>query len=272
MGLYVIASLVEFVGSKSVLRGYKIYNSTTSQYKLLSENSIRENLIDKGYKLENAEFKGNRLVGKGGNLDRYTSLDVATGEPVNEVSAVILGVDSYNEYYVVLNPEMETVKTYKLSPYQLRKHVWQNRDRSMIYANARVSKDVETFDKVFVRPITGKFTIIPNKYHFLEKEFDYSSKGWHTWFIRVVKPNEISASGKNSSDSSIVEVFIRDGDKEKFPIGQLLGTYNIDTFIEKLSENGNFLIKNLSDKSFYLNKDIKNDMYVWLSGNTDLIS
>lgn len=272
MSLYVIASLIEFVGARSVLCGYKIYNSTTGQYKLLSEKSIREKLINKGYKIENAEFKGNHLVGKGGSLDRYTSLDVSTGEPVNNVSAVILGVDPYHEYHVVLNPESEVVETYKLSPYQLRKHAWQNRDNKVVYANARVSKDVDNFDKVFVRPISGKFTLIPKTYNYLEKEFDYSLNGWHTWFIRVVKPNETSVSGKNDMNESIVEVFTRDGNKEKFPLGQLLGIYNINTFIDKLSEDGNFLIKNFNDNSFYFNKDIKNDVYVWLSGNKDLLS
>lgn len=268
MGLYIIASVVEQKGTKSEILGYKVFNSSTCQYKLLSEDSIKKNIFDKGSVLENAVFKGKHLVGVNGNLQRYTALDVQTGEVVNDSIGVILGINKYGEYFVVLNPETEIVKLYRMSPFEVNRYVWQNRDKDIIYANARVIKDVDTFDKIRVMPISGSFNEIPVKYDYIEKVFDWSSKGWRALRVRLVKPGEECQDTMDKTNNYKVEIFNMNVNKSKFPLGQYLAGYTLNSdLLDILRDSNNFRVFSNSSMDCTLNAEMKTEILKWLEEN-----
>ena len=158
MACFIIATLVENKGRGFETVGYKVYNNTTDQYKLLSEDSIRKANI----KIENAEFKDGKLVGTQGDLKRYGKLNVFDCKVVGENKIVILGKNSDGEYIIVPYPAAEEKLKRTVSYNELKHNIriasFDSVDGAVV-ANARVEKPRD-HKNMKVSSIRGTFEVI----------------------------------------------------------------------------------------------------------------
>lgn len=231
--LFIIATLKEREGKKWVNRGYKIIDSETGKYRLLSEETVRkEKLV-----LANAEFKDGQLVGTQGDLDRYTKLNVYDGEVIGPCRIVILGLDTEGNYLCVTGAYQESYLIRPLSKSMLKRTIWNFLvDDSSPVANAKVM-DSQNFKTLSIKPIKGSFEIIKKSYKFIQKDFDFGNKaGSYTskWMVRIVRRGE--PYGKEYSmintGKPLVEFYDLEQDKDSFPIGQFVSSYYVDTLLD----------------------------------------
>jgi hypothetical protein len=269
MACFIIATLVEDKGRGFETVGYKVYNNTTDQYKLLSEDSIRRANI----KIENAEFKDGKLVGTQGDLKRYAKLNVYDGRTVGENKIVILGKNSDGEFIIVPYPASEENLKRTVSFNELKHNVrmasFDSVDGAVI-ANARVEKPRD-HKNMKISAIRGTFEIIEECPKFIEKLFDfgdrngsYSSK----WKVRLVKKGEKYGRDyciTNDKDT-LVEFYDMTVDKNSFPIGQFVSRYNLETLKDR-GHNG--LCLNGEVKSWSINSDCYSLIDRWLKNQKD---
>ena len=236
MACFIIATLVENKGRGFETVGYKVYNNTTDQYKLLSEDSIRKANI----KIENAEFKDGKLVGTQGDLKRYAKLNVFDGKVVGENNIVILGKNSDGEYIIVPYPAAEEKLKRTVSYNELKHNIriasFDSVDGAVV-ANARVEKPRD-HKNMKVSSIRGTFEVIEECPKFIEKEFDFGKKNGSysgKWKVRLVKKGE--KYGREycitNDKNTIVEFYDMTVDKNSFPIGQFVARYNLETLLER---------------------------------------
>lgn len=262
MALFIIASVVGQNGKHWNTLGYKVLNTGTGEFKLLSEPTI-QNL---GLKIENAEFINNELRGTMGDLKRYTQLNAFDGYPVKGTSIVILGKDSEGYFLVVEKPELESNLIRRMSPYELKGRIKVSNGTSegVIVANARVENPLNIKDMI-IRPIKGNFDIIMHCPKFTEKDFDFGGKqGNHSrkWKVRVVYTFE--KYGRDycliNEKKPLILFFDMDVDKEKFPIGQEVSSYYLDSIQGK---QGALNLNSEVDKWFITSESMK-EIQEWL--------
>ena len=269
MACFIIATVVENKGRGFEIVGYKVYNNTTDQYKLLSEDSIRKANI----KIENAEFKDGKLVGTQGDLKRYTKLNVYDGESINGRKIVILGKTSEGEYVVVPYPDMEGKLLRRESYNELRRNIrlsYLNSSDGVVVANAKIENPTDV-KKMKISAIRGTFNVIEEMPKFIEKSFDFGKKngsGSSKWKVRLVKKGEKYGRDyciTNDKDT-LVEFYDMDVDANSFPIGQFVSRYNLETLLEG-KHNG--LCLNGEVKAWYINSECYDLIDRWLKNQKD---
>ena len=234
MALFIIASLVENKGSKEEIVGYKVLDSNNGEYTLLSERSILQRCLN----IENAEFVEMKLKGTQGDLSRYTKINVEDGKAHYGQSAVILGKTNEGYYVVVPYPEMDENLIRLMSLFELKKLAkvgLPDMSNNVRIANARIDNlDSRRLYDMRIRPIKGTFKIIRETFKYIEKVFDFKNLDGTDakWRVRLVRNGEqygneycLVYHGK----SPLVEFYDMTQDEEKFPIGQFVSSYTLDT-------------------------------------------
>lgn len=266
MSLFIIASIVD--GNKKGLPvlGYKVLNTETGQYKLLSEASIKKY----AFKLKNAEFVDDKLKGTMGDLKRYPKLDQETGFIIGPKNIVILGKDEEGFYLVVENVELAVDLIGLKSLNELKQLIYMGINYSYnigIVSNARVINS-NSLKNITIRPIKGQFEIVKKSHKFLEKEFDFGSKQKDyssKWKIRVVKKNErygLNYRMINNSIDPIIEFYDMTQDEEAFPIGQFVSSYFWSTLSKQDFSKGLSLYGDV--KSWTLTSESMLEILKWL--------
>lgn len=234
MSLFIIATIVDRKNNRWDTLGYKVLNTKTGEYKLLSDTSIKKANL----KIENAEFVDHELKATMGDFKRYTKLNAFDGRAINGRSMVILGKDSEGYFLCVDYPDAEDRLIKKMSPAELKRQIkfCGGTEDGVKVANARVDNptDVKT---MIVRPIKGNFEVIEQCPKYIEKEFDFGqSQGKYSskWKVRLIKKG--MPFGNNSSrindGKSVLEFYDISGDKDKFPSGQYVCSYYMETIME----------------------------------------
>lgn len=266
MSLFIIASVVDGKKKDLPILGYKILNTETDQYKLLSEASIKKY----DFKLKNAEFINDKLKGTMGDLKRYPKLDQETGFIIGPKNIVILGKDEEGFYLVVENAELEDGLIYMKSMNELKQSIYMGMNYShntSIISNARVMNS-KSLKNITIRPIKGQFEIVKKSHKFLEKEFDLGLKQKDycpKWKIRVVKKNErygLNYRIVNNSMDPIIEFYDMTQDEEAFPIGQFVSSYFWSTLSKQDFSKGLSLYGDV--KSWTLTSESMNEIIKWL--------
>lgn len=266
MSLFIIASIVDGNKKSLPILGYKVLNTETGQYKLLSEASIKKY----DFKLKNAEFVDDKLKGTMGDLKRYPKLDQETGFVIGPKNIVILGKDEEGFYLVVENVELDVDLIEIKSLNELKHLIFMGikySNNPSIVSNARVINPNSLKD-ITIRPIKGQFEIVKKSHKFLEKEFDFGAKQKDycpKWKIRVVKKNErhgLNYKIVNNSADSIIEFYDMTQDEEAFPIGQFVSSYFWSTLSKQEFKAGLSLYGDV--KSWTLTAESVNEIINWL--------
>ena len=307
---FIIATVAEQQSNGKWKRvGYKIYDLETDTFAYLKEDSIRK----KRLKIENAYFENGVLKGDGVDLDRFSviavhdSFDMLNGIPItfgkvideekscldNSV-AVILGLDSNENYIIVQNPEAvknlaKTVSKEQL--YRLAGMLMPN-NKGVVIANAAVTK--KGFEVTKIRP-SKKLEVVrqirqekkvaenverpikrwsppiekPKKtvYNYIEQDFSFDEDeqptGAKNWKVRLIKKGEQAVGGKvHNSDDPLVEFYDLEVDRERYPDGRYVQSYFYSTLMEDPSEHGFAL--DFSSKKWVLNKYAWSRIFGWL--------
>lgn len=242
--------------------GYKVYNTNDDSFKLLSEATL-QNL---NLKLANAEFEGNTLKGTMGDLKRYTQLNAFDGYPLHGVSFVILGKDSEGHYLVIERPEAEQNLVSRLTPMELKRRIKFSNGTSdgVFVANARVENPMDVKTMV-IRPIKGTFEVIKQCPKFEEKDFDFGEKqGNHSrkWKVRIVRKGQKYGRDYSlvNNKPDIVEFYDTDCDLEKFPIGQMVSSYYLNTIRAK----EDLLVLNGEVDKWVITSECMKEIHEWL--------
>ena len=262
MAKFIIASVMGQNGKRWNTLGYKVYNTADDSFKLLSEATLQNLKI----KLANAEFEDGYLKGTQGDLKRYTELNAFDGYPLHGVSFVILGKDSEGYYLVVERPEAEENLVSRLTPMELKRRIKTSNGTSdgVFVANARVENPMDVKTMV-IRPIKGTFEVIKQCPKFEEKDFDFGAKqGNHSrkWKVRIVRKGQ--KYGRDyclvNNKLDIVEFYDIDCDLEKFPIGQMVSSYYLNTIKAK---EGLFVLNGEVDK-WVITSECMKEIHEWL--------
>ena len=266
MACFIIATLVEDKGRGFETVGYKIYNNTNDQYKLLSEESIKKANLN----IENAEFKDGKLVGTQGDLKRYSKLNVFDGRVVGENKIVILGKNSEGEYVIVPYPAAEENLKRNVSYNELKHNIriasFDSVDGSVV-ANARVEKPRD-HKNMKISAIRGTFKEIEQCPKFTEKVFDFGSRNGSAsskWKVRLVKTGE--KYGRDycmiNNKETLVEFIDMTVDKNSFPSGQYVSRYYLSSLLD--GTNGvNGLCLDTSVSSWYICGECYREIVTWL--------
>lgn len=262
MAKYIIATVMGQNGRSWNTLGYKVFNTLNNEFKLLSENTIKNHNL----KLENAEFVDGKLKGTMGDLKRYTQLNAFDGYALNGISMIILGKDSEGYFLYIENPELENNLVRKVSPYELKRAVKMSCGNSdgVRVANARVDNP-DNIKEMVIRPIKGNFNIIERCPIFTEKNFDFGTKQGnhsHKWKVRIVRTGQVYGREYSlvNRKEDLIEFYDMDEDFEKFPIGQQVASYRLEDIKDKfeaLNLNG------VSEK-WFLTRDSMKEIQEWL--------
>ena len=263
MSLFIIAYVVGQNGKRCNTLGYKVLNTETGQFKLLSEPTI-QNL---GLNILNAEFENGQLKGTMGDLKRYTQLNAFDGYALRGTTIVILGKDTEGYFLVVENPELEENLIRRMSPYELKSRIKVSNGNSdgVIVANARVENPLNVKEMI-IRPIRGNFEVVKRCPRFVEKEFDFGEKqGNHgrKWKVRIVYTGD--KYGRDycltNEKKPLILFFDMEEDKEKFPIGQEVSSYYLESIQGK---QGALNLNGEVDKWFITSESMK-EIQKWLN-------
>lgn len=268
---WVIARIVKERGKCLQTIGYKLYNLEVNRTCIITKEQLLEDIQNNRYEVVNVYQKDGVLKGKGGSLSRYTAIDVKTNQVIGNESAVILGVNKYHIYSVILRPSDKKPELIELSKYRLRFYAWQQ-NKQIVYANGVVIRNGDTFKELQVQPISGVFWQIPNKKHYIEHRFEYNSYKGINWFIRILKAGDVTYRGLKIKDGVYVELYQWMSDIEKYPLGKFITVLRLEDFESILNEKGTTRIKHNSRKEYFsLIPEMKLEMQVWLDSNKDLI-
>ena len=234
MSYFIIATVVNQMGNSWSTLGYKVLNTETGQFKLLSENSIKAH----GLKIANGEFIDGEFKATMGDFKRYTKLNAYDGCPIGGRTMVILGKDSEGYFLCVEYPESESDLIVRMSYSELKRRIkcaTGNMDGVKV-ANARV-ENPNSFKDMVVRSIKGNFKVIQKCPNYIENVFDFGSKQGEyssSWKVRLIKKGMPFGSNpkKINSGNAVIEFYDMNVDKDKFPIGQYVSSYYVDTFME----------------------------------------
>lgn len=262
MSKFIIASVLGQNGNGWDVLGYKVYNTLNNEFKLLSENTIRNHKMS----LENAEIVDGKLKGTMGDLKRYTQLNAFDGYALNGISMVILGKDSEGYYLIIENPELEEKLVRRVSPYELKRQIKISNGNSdgVRVANARV-ENPDNIKTMVVKPIVGHFSIIEECPMFIEKNFDFGAKqGNHSrkWKVRIVRNGDFYGRDYclvNKKDD-LIEFYDLDEDPEKFPIGQQVASY----YLKDIKGRSYDLNLNGVSEKWYLTSESMGEIQEWL--------
>ena len=266
MACFIIATLVEDKGKGFETVGYKVYNNTNDQYKLLSEESIKKANLN----IENAEFKDGKLVGTQGDLKRYSKLNVYDGRTVGPNKIVILGKNSEGEYIIIPYPEAEENLRRTVSLNELKHNVkiaaFDSVDGSVV-ANARI-ENPRDYKTMKISAIRGTFNEIEQCPTFIEKSFDFGSKNSSAsskWKVRIVKKGE--KYGRDyclvNDKDTLVEFYDMTVDKNSFPSGQFVSRYYLSALLDG-SNGANGLCLDGSVSAWYICGDCYMEIVAWL--------
>lgn len=263
MALFIIASVVGQNGKRWNTLGYKVLNTATGDFKLLSEPTI----LNQGLKIENAEFVNGELKGTMGDLKRYTQLNAFDGYALYGTSFVILGKDTDGYFLVVENPELEGNLIRRMSPYELKSRIKVSNGTSdgVLVANARVDNPLNVKEMI-IRPIRGNFEVIKRCPRFMEKEFDFGDKQGNAgrkWKVRIVYTGD--KYGRDycltNEKKPLILFFDMDVDRDKFPIGQEVSSYYLDS----IQGHSSALCLNGEVSKWYLTSDSMKEIQKWLN-------
>ena len=263
MSKFIIASVLGQNGNNWDILGYKVYNTVNKEFELLSENTIKNHKL----RLENAEFVDGKLKGTMGDLKRYTQLNAFDGYAINGISMVILGKDSEGYYLIIENPELDEKLVRRVSPYELKRQIKISNGNveGVRVANARV-ENPDNIKTMVVKPIVGHFSIIEQCPMFIEKDFDFGAKqGNHSckWKVRIVRNGDFY--GRDyclvNKKEALIEFYDLDEDPEKFPIGQMVSSY----YLESIKGKKGALMLNGNSEKWYLTSESMDLIQEWLN-------
>lgn len=255
----IIAVLVSTIKEKPEVAGYKILDLKTKEFRLLSEKTIVSNNL----KLSNAKIENGRVIASQGSFERYTKLSVETGEVITPCNFVILGMTGDGYYVVVTHPQFNYAEDIEymveyLTYSELKKRIKFAKidNDSFVVANARVENMLD-YKKMIIRPIVGKYDIIEDGYHYIEKEFSIKKdNNVRKYNVRVVKEGEETSRGQKKQVVNGTEIafFDKSADFNVFPEGQYLGSFALKDI---LSLTNSLTINAFSSVSFEEIKEIQ---------------